>query len=147
MGFVEASRSGLRNYATFSGRAPRSEYWWFYLFYLLVSLVAAMLDGMTGGVGLLNAAVALGLLLPVLAVSVRRLHDVDRSGWWYLIILIPLIGIIVLLVWFVTRGTSGPNRFGPDPLAGPGGGGGWAAPAADTGRYAASSVPPVGRKP
>lgn len=89
---------------------------------------------------------ALGLFLPALSVAVRRLHDLDRTGWWYLIILVPLIGLIVLLVFFVTRGTSGPNRFGPDPLAGPGGGG-WAAPAADTGRYAASSVPPVGRKP
>jgi len=150
MGFAEAISSGLRNYATFSGRAARSEYWWFFLFGLLCSIGGEILDAVTGGAGLINLAVALGLFLPSLAMAVRRLHDVDRSGWWYLIILIPLIGLIVLLVWFVTRGTVGPNRFGPDPLGGGGAGGGWAAPdapRADTGRYAASSVPQVGRKP
>ncbi len=150
MGFTEAIQSGFRNYVTFSGRASRSEYWYWVLFSILASIGGEILDAITGGAGLINLAVALGLFLPALSVAVRRLHDVDRSGWWYLIILIPLIGLIVLIVWFVTRGTSGANRFGPDPLAGPGGGGGgWAAPApaADTGRHAASSVPSVGRKP
>jgi uncharacterized membrane protein YhaH (DUF805 family) len=148
MTFGEAIQSGLRNYVTFSGRAPRSEYWWFFLFGLLCSIAGEILDAATGGAGLINLAVAFGLFLPSLAMAVRRLHDVDRSGWWYLIILIPLIGLIVLLVWFVTRGTTGDNRFGPDPLGG-GGPGGWTpdAPRADTGRYAASSVPQVGRKP
>ena len=147
MGFTEAIQSGFRNYVTFSGRAARSEYWYWTLFAFLASIGGEILDAITGGAGLINVAVALGLFLPALSVAVRRLHDLDRSGWWYLIILIPLIGLIVLIVWFVTRGTPGPNRFGPDPLSNPGGGGGWAAPAPDTGRYAASSVPPVGRKP
>jgi len=149
MEFGEAIRSGFRNYATFSGRAPRSEFWWFFLFTFLVNIAGNVVDAATGGAGLINLAVALGLFLPSRAMAVRRLHDTDRSGWWYLIILIPLIGLIVLLVWFVTRGTAGPNRFGPDPLGGGGTGGGWAAPdapRADTGRYAASSVPQVGRK-
>jgi uncharacterized membrane protein YhaH (DUF805 family) len=149
MGFGQAIKSGLTNYATFSGRAARSEYWWFFLFTFLCSLAGEILDAATGGAGLINLGVLLGLLLPTLAMAVRRLHDKDRSGWWYLIILIPLIGVLVLLYWFVTRGTVGPNRFGPDPLGGGGGTGGWAAdaPRADTGRYAASSVPQVGRKP
>jgi uncharacterized membrane protein YhaH (DUF805 family) len=149
MEFGQAIRSGLGNYATFSGRAPRSEYWWFFLFCVLCSIAGEILDAVTGGAGLINLGVTLGLFLPVLAMAVRRLHDTDRSGWWYLLVLIPLIGAIILLVWFVTRGTTGPNRFGPDPLGG-GGAGGWSppdAPRADTGRYAASSVPQVGRKP
>jgi uncharacterized membrane protein YhaH (DUF805 family) len=149
MGFAEAISSGLRNYVTFSGRAARSEYWWFFLFAILCSIAGEILDAATGGAGLINLAVALGLLLPSIALAVRRLHDKDRSGWWYLIIFIPLIGGLILLYWFVTRGTAGPNRFGPDPLGGGGSGGGWSAdtPRADTGRYAASSVPQVGRKP
>jgi uncharacterized membrane protein YhaH (DUF805 family) len=147
MGFTEAIQSGFRNYVTFSGRAARSEYWWFYLFTVLVNFAGGFLDGLTGGVGLINLAVFLGLILPTIAMAVRRLHDKDRSGWWLFIGLVPLIGILLILYWFVTRGTPGPNRFGPDPLSNPGGGGGWAAPAPDTGRYAASSVPPVGRKP
>jgi uncharacterized membrane protein YhaH (DUF805 family) len=151
MGFAEAISSGLRNYVTFSGRAARSEYWWFFLFAILCSIAGEILDAATGGAGLINLAVALGLFLPSIALAVRRLHDKDRSGWWYLIIFIPLIGGLILLYWFVTRGTTGPNRFGPDPLGGSGGGsgGGWSAdtPRADTGRYAASSVPQVGRKP
>jgi uncharacterized membrane protein YhaH (DUF805 family) len=153
MEFGEAIRSGFRNYATFSGRASRSEFWWFFLFSFLVNIAGSVLDTATGGAGLINLAVALGLFLPSLAMAVRRLHDTDRSGWWYLIIFIPLVGLIVLLVWFVTRGTAGANRFGPDPLGGSGTGGGtgggWTpdTPRADTGRYAASSVPQVGRKP
>lgn len=148
MGFTDAILSGFRNYVTFSGRAARSEYWYWVLFSVLASIGGEILDAITGGAGLINGAVALGLFLPALSVAVRRLHDLDRTGWWYLIILIPLVGLIVLIVWFVKRGTAGPNRFGPDPLSHlGGGGGGWAPPAPDTGRYAASSVPSVGRKP
>ncbi|MCU0906789.1 MAG: DUF805 domain-containing protein [Rhodobacteraceae bacterium] len=149
MEFGQAIRSGLSNYVTFSGRARRSEYWWFYLFTVLVNFAGGVLDATTGGAGLINLAVFLGLFLPTIAMSVRRLHDMDRSGWWLLIIVVPLIGILLLLYWFVTRGTQGPNRFGPDPLGGGGAGGGWTAgtPRTDTGRYAASSVPQVGRKP
>ena len=67
--------------------------------------------------GPISALVSLGLFLPGLAVAVRRLHDVDRSGWWLLLAFVPLIGIIVLIVWWCTEGTRGPNRFGPDPKA------------------------------
>lgn len=121
MGFGEAVTSVFRNYVTFSGRAPRSEYWFWVLFALIVGVIASILDAVifpwsSAGGGPVSLIVSVGLLLPNISVGIRRLHDIDRTGWWLLIILIPLIGIIVLLVWFCTRGTLGPNRFGPDPL-------------------------------
>ena len=121
MGFGEAIASVLKNYVTFTGRAPRSEYWFWVLFVFIISIVASILDAVvfpwsSAGSGPLSLILTLGLLLPNLAVAVRRLHDIDRSGWWLLIILIPLVGIIVFLVWACTRGTLGANRFGPDPL-------------------------------
>ncbi len=121
MGFGDAITSVLRNYITFTGRAPRSEYWFWVLFVLIVSIVASILDAAifpwsSVGSGPVSLIVTFGLLLPNISVSIRRLHDIDRTGWWLLIGLIPLIGIIVLLVWACTKGTPGPNRFGPDPL-------------------------------
>jgi uncharacterized membrane protein YhaH (DUF805 family) len=124
MNFVEAVQSVLSKYATFSGRARRAEYWWFVLFQVLVSIVAAILDAALGtdfgsGSGVFSLIVTLALLLPGLAVTVRRLHDTDRSGWWILIGLIPLVGAIVLIVFTVMDGTPGPNRFGASPKQGP----------------------------
>jgi uncharacterized membrane protein YhaH (DUF805 family) len=119
MGFGEAIASGFRNYARFSGRAARSEYWYWVLFVVLVSVVAKTIDfALTGDPrgGVIGALVSLGLLLPDIAVSVRRLHDRDKSGWFFLLCFVPLIGSIILLVWFCQRGTAGTNRFGPDPL-------------------------------
>ena len=112
----------LKKYADFSGRAPRAEYWWFYLLTVVAYIVAMILDslvgaGGAGGFGLLSIVVMLGLLLPSLAAGVRRLHDTDRSGWWLLIALVPLVGAIVLLVFWVLEGTRGDNRFGPDPYS------------------------------
>lgn len=128
MNFVEAVKSGYANYVNFSGRSQRSAYWWWTLFQIVVALVIALLEG--GGSfsradGSMQLAVVGGIfstiwtlinLLPGIAVSVRRLHDVDRSGWWLLIAFVPLIGAIVLLVWFCSKGTGGANRFGTDPL-------------------------------
>jgi len=113
----------LTKYADFSGRAPRAEYWWFYLLTVVAYVVATILDsiigaGGVGGFGLVSVVVMLGLFLPSLAAGVRRLHDTDRSGWWLLIALVPLVGAIVLLVFWVLEGTRGDNRFGPDPYAG-----------------------------
>jgi uncharacterized membrane protein YhaH (DUF805 family) len=120
MGFGEAIQSGFRNYVGFSGRASRSEYWYWVLFAFLVGIAASIADASLGGgmstVGILGGIVGLALLLPNIAIAIRRLHDRDKSGWWLLLVLIPLIGAIILIVWFVVRGTSGPNRFGPDPL-------------------------------
>ena len=119
MDFGEAIRSGLRNYATFSGRAARSEFWYWTLFAFLASAAAGIVDSALFPTGLMAPLVSLLLLLPGLAVSVRRLHDLDRSGWW-LLLTFTAIGIVLLLIWDCLRGTPGPNRFGPDPLAGVG---------------------------
>ncbi len=117
MGFTEAVRSVVvERYADFQGRSPRSEFWWFALFYLLLGLAIGMVSAISETLGgLVNLVVTIGLLVPSLAVSIRRLHDTDRTGWWILLYLVPLIGTIVLIVFFVQRGTDGENRFGPDP--------------------------------
>ena len=115
--------AAFRKYATFSGRAQRSEYWYFILFYLLVyfalivaAVIAENFSGLLGGgLQLLAAIFSLGAFIPSLAVSCRRLHDTDRSGWWFLIALIPLIGGLVLFVFFVQDSQPGENRFGPSP--------------------------------
>ena len=117
----------LKNYVGFSGRARRKEYWMFTLVHLLVLIGLVIVDGVSGtldavtGLGLLSGIYSLAVLIPSLAVSVRRLHDRDKSGWWLLLALIPLIGAIVILVWTVMEGESGDNRFGPDPKADEGG--------------------------
>jgi uncharacterized membrane protein YhaH (DUF805 family) len=123
MSFTAAVRSVLSQYVGFGGRARRAEYWWFVLFSVLIGVVTSILDvalgtdfeGSSPSRGLLSLIANLALFLPSLAVAVRRLHDTDRSGWWVLIGLIPLVGVIVLLVFFVQDGTPGPNRFGPSP--------------------------------
>lgn len=108
MSFVEAIQSGFRNYANFEGRASRSEYWFFHLFVFL-----AIWAGIFTGPGVF--LIMLGLVLPTLSVNVRRLHDIDRSGWFIFLAWIPLVGVIVLLIWHCQRGTTGGNRYGPDP--------------------------------
>ena len=122
MTFGQAIKSGFTHYVTFSGRAARSEYWYWTLFVLLVTIGAGIIDRSifdfdeattTGVFGPLSSLI---FFLPGLAVSVRRLHDLDRSGWWMLLIF-TLIGIILLIIWDCIKGTAGPNRFGPDPLA------------------------------
>lgn len=115
MNFVEAISSGLSNYVNFSGRAQRSAYWWWVLFVIVVDIVASLIDA-TIGAQIIATIASLALLLPSIAVGVRRLHDLDRTGWWLLIGLVPLVGFIVLIIFFVQQGTAGANRFGPDPL-------------------------------
>lgn len=110
------------NYVNFSGRASRSEYWLFYLFTIIAGIVMVIIDAAVGtydaktGYGLLNTVFSLAVLVPGLAVSVRRLHDLNKSGWWLLISIIPFIGAICLIVWFCFKGTEGQNRFGYNPL-------------------------------
>lgn len=111
----------LKKYATFSGRSRRSEYWYYVLFYLIIAIVLAFIDRSAGtlmgdrGVGVLGGIFALSMLLPSLAVGARRLHDTGRTGWWQLIALIPLIGAIVLLVFYVQDSHPGSNQYGPNP--------------------------------
>ena len=126
MTFMESVQTCIKeNYCNFEGRAPRSEYWWFTLFLALLEIVTSVLDGFLGTytvtssgkmIGFINLIFLLAILLPSIAVAVRRLHDTDRSGWFYLLVFIPLIGSIILLVFFVQQGTNGRNRFGDDPL-------------------------------
>jgi uncharacterized membrane protein YhaH (DUF805 family) len=117
MNFPQAIATGFRKYATFSGRAPASEYWYWNLFLWLGSVAAGILDAVLFPTfSLIGPLFSLALLVPNFAVAVRRLHDVDRSGWW-LLISFTIIGLIYpLLVWNCTKGTRGSNRFGPDPF-------------------------------
>ena len=120
MGFTEAISSGFSKYVTFSGRASRSEYWYWTLFAILASIVALVIDLFVFpdmDIRPVNTIVSLALFLPGLAVAIRRLHDLDRTGWWFLIAF-TVIGLILLFVWYCMKGTTGPNRYGPDPLAG-----------------------------
>lgn len=131
MGFVDAVKMGFNRYVDFQGRSRRSEFWWWYLFNFIVSLVL-------GWIPIVGLIVSLGLLLPNIAVSIRRLHDTDRTGWWillpaapYIVVILGIVMeaqillilggiaalgcIILLIVWYCTDGTKGPNRFGEDP--------------------------------
>ena len=112
MSFSEAVRSGFDHYTTFDGRASRPAFWWWFLFSVLVAIAANILDALIGTV-IVSIVVALGLLLPNLSVSIRRLHDTDRTGWWILIGLIPIIGFIVLLVFYAQKSDPGENSYGP----------------------------------
>lgn len=130
MTFTESVRTVLAKYATFDGRAARSEYWWFALFVLLASIPLAFIDQMIVAPGLgyesfkestpqfVSWLFSLAMFLPSIAVAVRRMHDLGKSGWWVLIVLIPILGVLIMIYWFVQRGTEGANDYGPDPLAG-----------------------------
>jgi uncharacterized membrane protein YhaH (DUF805 family) len=112
----------LRQYADFTGRARRREFWMFTLISALVSIVLALVDAAifgtrSSGTGFLGAVYGLAVLVPTLAVGARRLHDTDRSGWWQLIGIVPVVGIIVLIVFWARAGQPAPNRFGSDPKA------------------------------
>ena len=145
MSFIESIKTVLSKYAVFNGRARRSEYWWYTLAVsilstiLYVALIApsygeymtgimeasvagatppAMPGALTAGY-LIVSLVNLALLLPGLGVTVRRLHDTGRSGFWIFLALVPIVGGIILIVWEATAGTPGPNQYGPDPKAVP----------------------------
>ena len=114
-------REALRKYATFEGRARRKEYWFFALFNFLAVVILSIVDMGIGTfneeaeIGLLGGVYLLAVLVPSIAVTVRRLHDTDRSGWWILLNFIPLIGSIVILVFTLLDSQPGGNRFGPNP--------------------------------
>jgi len=112
----------LKKYAVFSGRARRKEYWMFFLINLLISAVLIAIDSLIGtfsqtGFGLLQGLYSLAVLIPSIAVTVRRLHDTGRTGWWILIGLIPVIGGIVLLIFMLLDSQPGVNQYGPNPKA------------------------------
>ena len=121
MSFAEAVETCLvKKFVSFSGRARRSEYWYFTLFSLIVSMAASIIGGMLfvhheGDVNLLSSLLSLVLFLPGLGVAIRRLHDIGKSAWWYLIIFVPMIGWIILLVFMCKDSFPGPNQYGPSP--------------------------------
>ena len=124
MDFWQAVRSVFSKYATFAGRAPRSEFWYWILFATLAGTAAGIVDRAIDVLigydwGIVAGLWGLGTLAPQLSVAVRRLHDTDRRGWWLLLFFIPLVGGITLIVWFCFAGTRGYNRFGGNPLPPP----------------------------
>jgi len=153
MGFGEAIRVCLQKYVVFTGRARRAEYWWFFLFCLLIGIVTEIVDRIvapdytaTHSSGPVSTGMTIALLLPQISVFVRRLHDTNRTGWWALIFYVVLIGlffaalaayfnanfslggafvlsIVAICIWVIVllamKGTAGPNRYGPDPVAAP----------------------------
>lgn len=120
MSFYEAVSSVFLNYVGFTGRASRSEYWYWVLFTVVVTACLTFVDQAffpSWPSQPITSVFGLATLLPSLAVGVRRLHDIDRTGWW-LLLMFTIIGALVLIIWFCMLGTRGPNRFGDDPLAG-----------------------------
>jgi len=113
----------LKKYAVFKERARRKEYWMFVLFNIIISLILRLVEDLTGiypkeGIGVLEGLYGLLVLIPGIAVSVRRLHDTGRSGWWLLIGIVPIIGVIVLFVFMVQDSQPGENQYGPNPKTG-----------------------------
>jgi len=123
MSFMDATKSCLQQYVGFSGRASRSEYWFAYLSFmvavvgmLILTIISAfIIDVLANLMGLLTFGLYIGGFLPLLAVSVRRLHDLGKSGWMMLVMFIPFVGGILLLVWFVSDGEAANNAYGPVP--------------------------------
>ena len=113
----------LKKYADFSGRARRKEYWFYMLFYVIILVVLSICDGIIGttmqtGFGILTLIYVLAVLIPSIAVSVRRLHDTGRSGWWILIQFVPIVGIFIFLYFMVSDSNPGANAYGPSPKQG-----------------------------
>ncbi|MCR4650655.1 MAG: DUF805 domain-containing protein [Lachnospiraceae bacterium] len=120
MSFTEAIQSVFSKYADFNGRARRSEYWYFCLFNFLVNLVLSFLAQKISIFGIISGVFALAVLVPGLAVAFRRLHDIGKSGWNILFCLIPLVGSIILIIFFCKEGDMGDNMYGADPKSGSG---------------------------
>ena len=105
----------IKKYAVFEGRARRKEYWMFFLINIIIAVVISIVEGAFGSPGILSTLYSFAVLLPGIAVSVRRLHDTGRSGWWLWISFIPLVGLIVLLIFVVQNGHPGANQYGQNP--------------------------------
>lgn len=109
---IDWAVKGLKNYANFTGRARRKEFWFYTLAFIIVAIIVSLVDHILGTDPLLYVVLVLGLLVPNVAIAVRRLHDIGRSGWWYLIGFIPLIGFIILIIWFATDTQQQNNQWG-----------------------------------
>jgi uncharacterized membrane protein YhaH (DUF805 family) len=122
--FGQAISSFWKNYVNFKGRARRSEYWWAYLFMVLASVGTIFVDGFMRtfsfdlGVGIFSSLFFLSIILPSISITVRRLHDTNRNGWWYLISFIPFVGAIVIFIFTLLDSAQGSNNWGPSPKYG-----------------------------
>ena len=123
--FPDAVKTCVKEkYATFSGRASRSEYWYYVLFYVILYTITMVIDsalfpapiGAESAMHPISTILSLILMLPSLAVTARRLHDINRSGWFQLLVFIPIIGFIILIIWYCQKSDAGDNRFGPAPI-------------------------------
>ncbi len=123
IGFSDAIRLAFSRYADFENRSSRAEYWWWFLFTNMTGFVAGFVDSLLGtgalfaGYGVAGGIFYLVVIVPSLSLGARRLHDVNRTGWWQLLFLIPLVGWIILFYWAITPSNSGHNRFGYYPLS------------------------------
>lgn len=117
--FSQAVRMAFDSYCRFQGRSSRSEYWWWVLFVAILSFCIGIVEGILGfsmtAVQATSGILSLVLLLPGLGLSVRRLHDIGKSGWWILLGLIPVVGAIILIIWFACNSEMTENRYGPVP--------------------------------
>lgn len=104
VGFIDAIKICFKKYADFNGRASRAEFWWFFLFMVILGIIPFV-----------NIIAALALFIPMLAVIWRRLHDIGKGGGWFFIGYVPIVGFILLLIWYCREGERHPNRFGPNP--------------------------------
>ena len=120
MNFAQAISSGFRNYVGFTGRACRSEFWFWQLYVFVASICLSVLDlaaFASANWSPLSTVFSLAILLPGIAVGARRLHDINKSGFWLFLWFLPIIGWIIMIVWAIKKGDQGDNRFGSDPLA------------------------------
>lgn len=121
MSFGEAVSSGFSNYANFKGRTPRSGYWWWALFSIIMTSIGGIIDNVAGinfegqSVGFVASLISLVLLIPGISVTFRRLHDTGRSGWWWLLSLVCCIGWIFLFIFTIKDSDPGDNQYGPNP--------------------------------
>lgn len=117
MGFMESIKTVFSKYAVFKGRARRSEYWWFVLFCFIVTAILSAIGSYIFGDGdnYLVTAFDVAVFLPSLGVGMRRMHDIGKSGWWILIGLIPIVGLIIMIVWCARDGEPGSNQYGVNP--------------------------------
>lgn len=116
MDFQSAIRSGLSKWITFSGRSSRSEFWYWILFVILLSMVLSFIGLSTSSGSIIGFFVAIFFMVAYFSIAIRRLHDLDKSGWWMLLSLFPVLGTLILMAWFTIKGTVGSNQYGADPL-------------------------------
>ncbi|MAW14177.1 MAG: DUF805 domain-containing protein [Rhodobacteraceae bacterium] len=125
MGFVDAVKRGFTHATNLGGRASRAEWWYFHLFGFIIGFVINLAtigdvssdpDDLSSGLGIIAGLYLLVMFFLYLSVSIRRLHDIDKSGWWYLLVFVPLVGGLILLWWYAQPGTAGTNKYGNNPL-------------------------------